>query len=68
MAKIQIVTIVDDIDGSAAAETVEFALDGVRFEIDLSSHNAAKLRATLEPWIAAARRTGGRRRRVRRGP
>lgn len=34
----------DDIDGSQAAETVSFALDGVSYEMDLSEENAEKLR------------------------
>lgn len=54
------VVLEDDIDGSAAAESVSFALDGVSYEIDLSSANAEKLRAALAPWVGHARRTGGR--------
>ena len=63
MAKKVTVTLVDDFDGEAAAdETVEFALDGVSYEIDLSSKNAAKLRGDLKQWVEAGRRVGGRRR------
>ena len=40
------VDLVDDIDGSAAEESVEFALDGVSYVIDLSTENAAELRET----------------------
>ena len=54
--------LVDDIDGGEAAETVEFALDGVSYEIDLSADNATKLRETLAPYIAEGRRLGSRRR------
>ena len=61
MAKKIIVQLVDDLDGSAAAETVTFALDGVSFEIDLSEENAAALRADLAKWVSSATRTGGRR-------
>lgn len=61
------VLLVDDIDGGEAAETVTFALDGVTYEIDLSSENAAKLRDSLATWIGAARRSGGRRTPTRRG-
>jgi hypothetical protein len=53
----------DDYDGSVADETVAFGLDGVEYEIDLSSANAASLRDALGPWVAHARKTGGRRRR-----
>jgi nucleoid-associated protein Lsr2 len=63
MAKKVTVTLVDDFDGAGAAdETVEFGLDGVTYEIDLSSKNAAKLRGDLKQWVAAGRRVGGRRR------
>ena len=55
------VTLVDDVDGSPAAETVQFALDGVSYEIDLSKANAARLRDSLTEWIGSARRAGGRR-------
>jgi hypothetical protein len=53
----------DDYDGGAADETVNFALDGAEYEIDLSSTNAAGLRDALAPWLAHARKTGGRRKR-----
>ncbi|BBX48980.1 hypothetical protein MPOR_00060 [Mycolicibacterium poriferae] len=63
MAKKVTVTLVDDFDGEGAAdETVEFGLDGVSYEIDLSAKNAAKLRNELKPWLEAGRRVGGRRR------
>ena len=53
----------DDFDGGTAEETVAFALDGAEYEIDLSVENAAKLRDALAPWLAHARKTGGRRKR-----
>lgn len=56
----------DDISGGEATETVEFALDGVAYEIDLNDDNAAKLRDDLAGWIAQARRAGGRRQTRRR--
>jgi hypothetical protein len=59
MARRIVVTDVDDVDGSTAAETVTFGLDGVDYEIDLSARNAKRLRAALEPYRAAGRRTGG---------
>ena len=34
------VTLVDDLDGGKAAETVVFGLDGASYEIDLSKKNA----------------------------
>ncbi|MGV1007608.1 MAG: histone-like nucleoid-structuring protein Lsr2 [Dermatophilaceae bacterium] len=51
----------DDTDKSVADETVAFALDGVNYEIDLSSSNAARLRDDLSHWVGHARPTGGRR-------
>ncbi|RFD27347.1 nucleoid-associated protein Lsr2 [Mycobacterium uberis] len=63
MAKKVTVTLVDDFDGAGAAdETVEFGLDGVTYEIDLTNKNAAKLRSDLRQWVSAGRRVGGRRR------
>lgn len=46
---------VDDIDGRPAAETVTFALDGVEYEIDLSTEHATALRASLKEFIRKAR-------------
>ena len=48
--------LVDDLDNSDADETVTFALDGVTYEIDLNTKNSAKLRAALDPFVAAGRR------------
>lgn len=50
----------DDLDGSAADETVTFGLDGVSYEIDLSAANATRLRDDLASWVGHARRAGGR--------
>ncbi|GAB4582699.1 Lsr2 family protein [Nocardia sp. NPDC127526] len=63
MAKKVTVSLIDDVDGeSIADETIEFAIDGVSYEIDLSTANAAKLRDGLEVWVSNARRVSGRRR------
>jgi hypothetical protein len=56
------VSLIDDLDGDKADETVEFGIDGKSYEIDLSSSNADKLRDALASYVAAARRPGGRRR------
>jgi hypothetical protein len=61
VAKQTTVVLVDDLDGSEAAEQVEFAVDGRSYEIDLSAQNSAKLREVLAPYISAARRRSGRR-------
>ena len=63
MAQRTILELVDDLDGGNADETVTFALDGVEFEIDLSSDNAARLRDTLAEFVGHARRVGGRKQR-----
>jgi hypothetical protein len=57
--KVQVL-LVDDINGSEAAETVSFSLDGVSYEIDLTVSNAKKLRDDLATWVGHARRSGGR--------
>lgn len=62
MSKKTIVTLVDDLDGTDAAETIAFAVDGAAYEIDLSADNAAALRAALEPYVKAGRRTSASRR------
>ncbi len=56
MAKKVEVTLIDDVDGSEAAETVRFVLDGVQYEIDLSAENAERLRRTVYSWVDAGRR------------
>ena len=66
MSSKTIVVMEDDTDGSAASETVEFAIDGVTYTIDLSDKNAQKLRDGLEKYIAAARQSGGSKRTTRR--
>ncbi|MFC8527200.1 Lsr2 family protein [Nocardia sp. NPDC057227] len=59
MARKVVVTVVDDYDGSSPAhETVTFGIDGIAYEIDLSTANAATLRELYGRWIPHARRTG----------
>jgi hypothetical protein len=58
MAKKQIVTITDDIDGRSPAEPVTFAFAGRSYEIDLGEKNRAKLEKALAPFIDAARKAG----------
>ena len=59
MATVTTTTLVDDIDGSAAAESVAFGLDGASYEIDLNDKNAKKLRDAFANYVANARRVGG---------
>ncbi|RSD10844.1 histone-like nucleoid-structuring protein Lsr2 [Amycolatopsis eburnea] len=67
MAQKVLVEILDDLDGSTAAQTVQFGLDGVTYEIDLSDENASVLRETLARFIGAGRRIGGRKVRAATG-
>jgi hypothetical protein len=62
MAQKTIVQFVDDLDGTSSGpiETVNFGLDGVTYEIDLSDDNAGRLRDELAEFVNSARRTGGR--------
>jgi hypothetical protein len=62
MAQKVTVSLVDDLDGSEAEETVEFGLDGAFYEIDLSEDNAERLRDALADYVGHARRSGGRKR------
>jgi hypothetical protein len=66
MAQVTLVQLVDDLDGTSSQDisTVQFGLDGVNYEIDLTDTNADKLRQVFEDYVGAARRTGGR---VKRG-
>jgi hypothetical protein len=54
------VTLVDDIDGGAADETVSFSLDGKAYELDLSNKNAAAFRKAMAQYVENARRVGAR--------
>lgn len=56
----------DDIDGTEGARTVEFAVEGQRYTIDLADANLAALREALAPFVAAGKRLPGGRR--TRGP
>ncbi|MBD8059038.1 Lsr2 family protein [Cellulomonas sp. JH27-2] len=58
MAQRVITTLVSDVDGGEADETVTFGLDGVTYEIDLSSSQAAELRDAFAKWTTAGRRVG----------
>jgi hypothetical protein len=57
--KVQVI-LVDDMDGGSADETVSFSLDGVSYEIDLSTKNAAAFRDAFAQYVGTARKVGGR--------
>lgn len=57
MKKTKTVTeIIDDLDGSKGASTTVLCLDQVRYEIDLTEENRAKLDEALRPFIEGASR------------
>lgn len=62
----------DDLDNTpirpGKGETVTFALDGISYEIDLTSKHATALRKALAPYLAAARRKAAPRGRKGRRP
>lgn len=59
MAKRTTTTLVDDIDGSEATQTVSFGLDGTTYEIDLNDVHAEDLREVLAPFVSVARPVAG---------
>lgn len=58
--RIQVLLLCDmhDDDATPGEETVTFALDGSRYEIDLCDEHAGELRDLLAPYVAAGRRPG----------
>ena len=60
MAQQTTVRFIDDLDGSDASGTFDFALEGRQYQIDLSEENAAKLRDAVAPFVDVARKAGGR--------
>ena len=50
----------DDLDGSEAAGTVTFALNGVGYELDLSARNRDKLLKAFGPYVEAGRKVSAR--------
>lgn len=54
----EITTFVDDIDGSEAEGTVQFAVDGFGYEMDLNADHAKALRESFAEWIGDARKLG----------
>lgn len=52
--------LVDDIDGGDAEETLNFAVNGVTYDIDLSPGNLTKFHEFMRPYIQNGRRVGGR--------
>jgi hypothetical protein len=65
VAKSVLTVIKDDLDGSPEASTIEFALDGVSYTVDLAARNEEKLRQALSPYLEVARRVREERGRAR---
>lgn len=56
MATVTTTALVDDLDGTTTgAATVTFAIDGYKYEIDLSGANKERLYDALEPFMVAGR-------------
>lgn len=76
MAKVTKIELIDDLTGQPIEDndspTVQFALDGVDYEIDLNSKNEEKFRKALAPYVEKAHRvgkkTGKRGKRTQVGP
>ena len=58
MARREVIELLDDIDGGPAEGTMTFGVDGVSYEIDLSTDHQDELRQILQRWIGAGRKTG----------
>ena len=67
MAQKVVVELIDDLDGTpipaGKGESIDFAVDGVTYTIDLGPKNAKAFRKTFDTYLAHATRTGGRRQR-----
>jgi hypothetical protein len=50
------VQLVDDLTGQEAQESVRFGLDGLDYEIDLTTDNAEALRSTLLKYVGRGRK------------
>jgi Lsr2 len=68
VARKEVVELVDDLDESPASQTIQFAVEGVEYEIDLNDKNAEKFSAALRPYVEKGRRLGGRKRAPGRRP
>jgi hypothetical protein len=55
MAQKTIVSLIDDISGGPADETVSFGVDGQDYVIDLAADSAEKLRAVIGRYAGVAR-------------
>lgn len=57
--------VVDDMNPELEADhTIAFTFEGVDYEIDLATENADRFRHAISPYIDAAQRVGGRKKRA----
>lgn len=59
------IELVDDLDGTKAAETITFGMDGRSYEIDLNKRNANKFRKSLAAYVDGGRRVSTNNRKPR---
>lgn len=58
MARKVVTTFIDDLDGSEAERMFPFAVDGVGYEIDLSTENIKGFIAAVDEYVEKARKVG----------
>ncbi|ALG27790.1 hypothetical protein AOZ07_01430 [Glutamicibacter halophytocola] len=54
MARETRITLIDDIDGTDATESINFTINTNSYEIDLNDANAAAFRAAFQPYVDSA--------------
>jgi hypothetical protein len=59
MAQKTQIIMTDDLDGSAATQTVTFAFQGTSYEIDLNDAHVSSIEESFAEWISNARKTTG---------
>ncbi len=67
MAQRVVVELTSDISGEVAQETISFSVDGVAYEIDVTSSEAEDLREAFALYVAGARKVGRSTTGVKRG-
>lgn len=67
MAKRTTVTLIDDLDGSEAAESVQFSYRGVDYSIDLNEKHASAFDKAVAKYVNSATRESGRKNQTRPG-
>lgn len=58
MAQRVVVELTSDVSGGTADETVSFAVDGVTYEIDLTTEEASELRSAFATYTDSGRKIG----------